>query len=178
VLIGAVDRLIAAGRRVRLRLVGDGPDRAALERLVAERRLGDVVHFEGAVDADDVRRPYAGADAFALASFTEGIPVVLMEAMAMAIPVVTTWITGIPELVRDGIDGVLVPPADEGALADALRLLMDHPTRRAALGAAGRRRVEHKYALEPNVARLAVVFERYLLAAAPPPAAPTASIHP
>ena len=167
VLIGAIDRLVRAGRRVRLRLAGDGPDRGPLERLVAERGLGSMVVFEGAVNADVIRGLYQRADAFALASFAEGVPVVLMEAMAMGVPVVSTAITGIPELIRPGLDGLLVPASDEAALADAIARLMDDRSLRDALGAAGRRRVIERYNLKPNVNRLADVFRRRIRGSAP-----------
>lgn len=160
VLVSAVGRLIEEGRDIRLRLVGDGPDRAGLERFVAERGLDDAVIFEGAVNQDRIRELYAGADVFALASFAEGIPVVLMEAMAMEIPCVSTFVAGIPELIRDGKDGLLVYPSDEDALAASLARLMDEPDLRRRLGEAGRRRALEKYNLETNTARLAEVLRR------------------
>jgi glycosyltransferase involved in cell wall biosynthesis len=162
VLVDAVDRLVRDGRRVRLRLVGDGPDRAALELLVAQRGLADAVVFEGGVPQDRIRALYARADAFALASFAEGIPVVLMEAMAMQIPCVTTCITGIPELIRDGIDGLLVTPSDAAALAAALARLIDDPALAHRLGEAGRRRVCDRYHLPRNLDHLAAVLRRRL----------------
>lgn len=158
VLVRAITRMRSQGRRIRLRLVGDGPDRASLERAAA---AGAVI-FEGAVNQDRIRSLYSQAHAFALASFAEGIPVVLMEAMAMEIPCVTTWITGIPELIRDGVDGLLVAPSDEDDLAAAIGRLMDDTALRARLGKAGRQRVIEKYNLRPNVARLAEVFRKHL----------------
>jgi colanic acid/amylovoran biosynthesis glycosyltransferase len=167
ILIAAVEHLLRAGQRVRLRLVGDGPDRHALEHMVAERGLGDAVVFDGAIDPDGIRARYAAADAFALASFAEGVPVVLMEAMAMELPVVATAITGIPELIRHGIDGLLVPPSDEGAMAGALARLIDSPDLCVALGLAGRRRVIDRFNLRPNVTYLAEIFRRRLRSAGP-----------
>ena len=105
-----------------------------------------------------------GTDAFALASFAEGVPVVLMEAMAMEIPCVATRITGIPELIRDRVDGLLVAPASAEELAEALRRLMDDADLRRTLGAAGRVRVLEKYDLARNTAQLANIFARYLAA--------------
>lgn len=125
VLLAAIHRLVRSGRNVRLRLVGGGPDRRSLEDDVRKRGLDRVVVFEGAVNPDRIRAIYESADIFVLASFAEGIPVVLMEAMAMEIPCVATLITGIPELIRDGIDGLLVAPSDDTALADAICRLMD-----------------------------------------------------
>lgn len=162
ILVAAIDRLVKHGRAVRLRLVGDGPDRPSLEHDVAQRGLTAEVVFEGAVNQDRICDLYAQADAFALASFAEGIPVVLMEAMAMEIPCVTTMITGIPELIRTGIDGLLVAPSDDEALATALSRLMDDPKFRHDLGQAGRRRVLDKYDLNRNTQRLAEIFERRL----------------
>ncbi|MDG4554665.1 MAG: glycosyltransferase [Candidatus Competibacter sp.] len=162
ILLDAIARLRADGRDPRLRFVGDGPDRATLERIVTERGLGGVVVFEGAVNQDRIRALYAAADLFALASFAEGIPVVLMEAMAMTIPCVTTFITGIPELIRDGQDGLLVAPSDAEGLAVAIARLMDDAELRQRLGKAGRARVEDKYNLRRNIDRLAAIFRRRL----------------
>jgi colanic acid/amylovoran biosynthesis glycosyltransferase len=162
VLIEAVAKLAASGRRVRLTLVGDGPDRASLEEAVRSLGAGRSIVFEGAVNQDRIRSLYREAHVFALASFAEGIPVVLMEAMAMEIPCVTTWITGIPELIRDGIDGLLVAPSDEVSLAAAIVRLMDDPDLRKRIGAAGRSRVVDKYHLQKNVGLLAGVFREFL----------------
>lgn len=166
VLIEAVAKLAAEGRAIRLRLVGNGPDRASLEEAVYSLGSASVVIFEGAVNQDRIRSLYREAHIFALASFAEGIPVVLMEAMAMEIPCVTTWITGIPELIRDGIDGLLVAPSDEFSLAEAIARLMDDADLRKRIGAAGRARVIEKYNLRKNVAILAGVFREHLADAA------------
>jgi colanic acid/amylovoran biosynthesis glycosyltransferase len=162
ILLAAVDRLGKNGRRIKLRLVGDGPDRASLEREVECRGLGDRVTFAGNVNQDEIGRYYTEADAFVLASFAEGIPVVLMEAMAMEIPCVATMITGIPELIRDGIEGLLVMPSDDRALAHAIEQLIDDEALRRRLGQAGRRRVLDKYNLPDNLALLARLFRARL----------------
>ena len=80
----------------------------------------------------------------------------------MEIPCVATWITGIPELIRHGVDGWLVPPADEEQLADAIARLMDDPKLRRTLGQSARERVKGKYELKKNVAHLAAIYERRL----------------
>ncbi len=165
ILLAAVERLLRAGRNVHLQLVGDGPDRAALAAAVAERGLQHAVSFTGPVNQDGIRALYGEADVFALASFAEGIPVVLMEAMALQLPCVTTRITGIPELIRDGIEGLLVAPSDAHELAEALARLMDDPGLRAQLGAAGRKRVLSNYDLTRNLPRLAEIFRARLTAA-------------
>jgi colanic acid/amylovoran biosynthesis glycosyltransferase len=162
VLLTAIAQLQSSGRAVRLRLIGDGPDRCSLEAAARELHIADSVIFEGAVNQDRIRDFYATADVFAMASFAEGIPVVLMEAMAMEIPCISTWITGIPELIRDSIDGLLVAPSDAEALAAAIARLMDDCELRARLGAAGRQRVIEKYNLSQNIVRLAQVFDSHL----------------
>lgn len=160
VLVDAVARLNAQGRGVRLRFVGDGPGRQALERCVAAAGFQDWVVFEGAVNQDRIRCLYRQADLFVLPSFAEGIPVVLMEAMAMEIPCVSSWVAGIPELIRPEQDGILVPPSDSRACADAIARLQDDPALCGRLGAAGRLRVADRYELGRNIVRLAEVFER------------------
>jgi len=163
ILLAAVDRLVRDGRRsLHLRLVGDGPERAALERTVAERGLQNNVTLEGACNQSRVLEFYRQADLFVLASFAEGVPVVLMEAMAMEIPCVSTWVTGIPELIRHGVDGWLIPPADDEQLAAAIALLADDAELRQKLGKSARARVEEKYNLALNTARLSEIYRRRL----------------
>jgi glycosyltransferase involved in cell wall biosynthesis len=157
-LIDAVERLAAKGRHVRLRLVGSGPDELSLRRRADRSRIPDRIVFEGAVNQDRIRTFYSAASAFALPSFAEGIPVVLMEAMAMGIPCVSTRIAGISELIRDGVDGLLAVASDVDELTDALARLMDAPELRRKLAESGRRRVLEHYDLDRNVAQLARVF--------------------
>jgi colanic acid/amylovoran biosynthesis glycosyltransferase len=161
-LIGAMSRLLQEGRKVRLRLVGDGPDRESLERQVAESAIGAAVVFEGSVNQDRIRSLYQAAELFVLPTFAEGIPVVLMEAMAMEIPVLTTFVNGIPELIRHGVDGWLVAPSDEEGLASAIATLMDDGALRRRLGQAGRRRVIESYHLKRNTEQLARIYRRRL----------------
>jgi colanic acid/amylovoran biosynthesis glycosyltransferase len=161
-LIKAVDHLVRQERSVHLRLVGDGPHRRDLERQIANLGLQAHVTLEGNCNQDRVQAFYREADLFALASFAEGIPVVLMEAMAMEVPCVATWITGIPELIRHGIDGWLVAPGDVDHLADAIATLMDDPELRQRLGRSARIRVQEKYDLARNTERLAEIYRRRL----------------
>ncbi len=139
-----------------------GPERAALERTIAERGLQNNVTLEGACNQSRVLEFYRQADLFVLASFAEGVPVVLMEAMAMEIPCVSTWMTGIPELIRHEVDGWLIPPADEEQLAAAIALLVDDPELRRKIGKSARARVEEKYNLALNTARLGEIYRRRL----------------
>jgi colanic acid/amylovoran biosynthesis glycosyltransferase len=158
VLIAAIKRLSKTTSNFRLRLVGDGPDKEGLARAIATANLSRYVVLEGSISQDQILDYYRQADIFVLASFAEGIPVVLMEAMAMEIPCVSTFVAGIPELIRNGIDGILVPPSDDCALADAIKRLIEDPALRRRLGVAARRRVMQKYNLDLNIIRLAEIF--------------------
>jgi colanic acid/amylovoran biosynthesis glycosyltransferase len=160
VLIEACRLMRDKGRDFRLVMVGAGPDENDLKALVNESGMQELVEFTGPLNQDQVIACYAEADAFALPSFAEGIPVVLMEAMASAVPCVTTRITGIPELIRDGIDGLLVTPSDAAELAEALMALMDDPELRKDLAREGREKVLAEYHLNHNVDRLAETFLR------------------
>lgn len=160
ILIAAVDLLARGDWNVLLHVVGGGPDRESLERDVAKRGLGEHVVFHGFTPQEKLDELYRQADVFALPSFAEGVPGVLMEAMAMEIPCVSTWITGVPELIRNGIDGLLVPPSDTEAFAGAIRQLIDDPDLRLKIGQAGRQRILDKFDLRKNSTVLAGVLER------------------
>jgi colanic acid/amylovoran biosynthesis glycosyltransferase len=166
VLVEAVDRLRREGVDVHVTLAGDGPDRRELEERVRTLGLRDHVTFAGAVDQRRLRDLYASADAFCLPSFAEGLPVVLMEAMAAGLPVVTTRVMGIPELVEHGVTGALVPPGRVDALAAALHELAIDPARRRSYGLAGREKVERNHDVRVSVAALHDLYVRYLDTAA------------
>ena len=162
VLLEAVAKAIARGRLLRVDFVGDGPERRALEDAAARLGIADRVTFHGSLSQDRVRELLERADAFVLPSFAEGVPVSLMEAMAMEIPCIGTAIAGIPELIESGEDGILVPASDASLLAEAIERLIDDPEWRLRLGRAGRRKVIESYNLAANVERLAGIFERRL----------------
>ena len=157
-LLQACALLKSEGKAFTLRLVGDGPDRSRLEQAVRHHQLADCVQFTGALNQAEVRAELAGADAFVLPSLAEGIPVVLMEAMASGVPCVTSPVNGIPELIEHGQTGLLATPGDAQALADQLRQLMSDAALRQRLAHAGRAKVERAFHLADNVARLADIF--------------------
>lgn len=157
-LLEAVDQLKRQGRQVRLRVVGQGPDGPSLRERAEQIDNSGCIVFEGAVNQDRIRALYAMADVFCIPSVAEGIPVVLMEAMAMEIPCVTTHITGIPELIRNGRDGLLVAPADLEGLSEALARLMDDEALRERIAKSGRMRVMEQYDLRRSVEKLASIF--------------------
>jgi glycosyltransferase involved in cell wall biosynthesis len=107
-----------------LRFVGDGPDRHLLERLARELNIATRVTFCGRLTEEDTLAEIAAADVLALPSFMEGLPIVLMEAMALGVPVVASRVAGIPELVTSGLNGMLFDPSDWAALMDAIDLLL------------------------------------------------------
>jgi len=159
-LLAAMELLAREGRCVLLRIAGDGPDRARLEQDIASRNLARHAVMEGFLNQDKLRELYAECDTLALPSFAEGLPVVLMEAMAMEIPCVATWITGVPEIVQHEIDGLLTPPGDAEALASAIARLMDDPALRRRLGQQARLGILAKFDLQRNTEHLAEIFRR------------------
>jgi glycosyltransferase involved in cell wall biosynthesis len=162
VLLAAVEQLLRDGRRLRLRLAGGGPQHGPLAAEIERRGLSAHVHLEGSLNTEDVLTLYRETDIFALASFAEGIPTVLMEAMAMEIPCVATRVSGVPELIRDGVDGLLVTPSNPGELAEAISRLMDDRHLRRRLGEQARLQIQERYDLKRNTAAQAETFQRYL----------------
>lgn len=155
VLLHALATLRDRGVGIETVLVGDGPYRDELERAARHLGVEGQIRFTGALTGARVAPLYREADVFCLPSFAEGLPVVLMEAMANELPVVTSRIAGIAELVDEGVNGVLLPPGRDDVLADALGRLSADPELRARWGRAGRERVLRDY----DVARSAEVLE-------------------
>jgi colanic acid/amylovoran biosynthesis glycosyltransferase len=162
ILLRAFSRLLSSGFKLQLRIIGDGGERRRLESFILEKRLDEHVTLEGAQSHETTRRLLAQADIFVLASFAEGIPVALMEAMAMEIPCVSTYIAGIPELIRPDIDGLLVPASSEDALVEALTRLITDAELMRSLARSGRQRVLESYSLDTNVSVLAKTFRAEL----------------
>ncbi len=146
-------------------LVGDGPQRSALESQAAALGLTERVRFLGR--RSDVPALLAACDLFVLPSLYEGLPLSVLEAMAARRPVVATDIAGTREAVRDGITGLLVPPADPGALARALRRLLGDPSLGAALTSAAYDRMQVEYSAATMVKRVTQVYEMLLPRAIP-----------
>jgi colanic acid/amylovoran biosynthesis glycosyltransferase len=162
VLLEAFAALAAEGVDARLVLAGEGEVREALEARAAALEIAERVSFLGAVGQDRLHALYSDASVFCLPSFAEGVPVVLMEAMAMGVPVVTTRIAGIPELVEDGRGGLLVAPGRADELAAALRRLLLDAELRHGLAAGGRDKVLSEFDAELTAADLERVFRQEL----------------
>jgi glycosyltransferase involved in cell wall biosynthesis len=154
----------------RLRILGDGSERPALEALAQKLGVAERVVFEGARSHAECLAAISVSGLFALPCRTaangdkDGIPVVLMEAMAAGRAVIAGDLPSIRELVREG-EGMLVPPDDPEALAAAMRLLVERPEQRAALGAAGRRHIEEEFSDDINLARIGAAFDGSTIAA-------------
>lgn len=157
-LIEAIHLLRASNKNVELTLVGEGTVREELESLIRQLDLEEHVCLPGACNHDRVPEYLSQSDAFVMSSFLEGVPVVLMEAMAMGVPCVATRITGIPELIDPEIDGLLVVPGSAERLAEAIARLTDDRDLARRLGSAGREKVEGKYHLGRNMERLCETF--------------------
>ncbi|MFZ1997083.1 MAG: glycosyltransferase family 4 protein [Solirubrobacteraceae bacterium] len=161
-LLQALARLRAEGHTVSLTVVGDGPERVYLEQTAAELGLGEEVVFRGSVGPDEVHAVLRATDIFCLPSFAEGVPIVLMEAMAMELPVVASQVMGIPELIQDRITGRLIPPGAVDELSAALSELVTDIDLRATLGRAARGRVREEFELSASARQLRSLYERYL----------------
>jgi glycosyltransferase involved in cell wall biosynthesis len=161
-LLRAVARLRDTGTRLDVLLAGDGPSRHALARLAADLRLEDRVRFLGDVAHDSVPDVLQQLDVFAMPSTWEGFGVSALEASAMELPVVASNIHGIPDVVADGETGILIPPADDDALAAAIARLAADAELRRTMGLAGRVFVEQRYRWQDNAALMERLYAEML----------------
>lgn len=146
---------------LRLSLVGDGELRPQIQALVAAEGMSDAVHLLGWQNEAGVRAAMNAAHALVTPSFAEGLPVVIMEAMACARPIIATYIAGIPELVRPGHEGWLIPAGDAEALAETmLAAAATDPETLARMGAAARARVTARHDIRVSAQRLKALFSR------------------
>jgi colanic acid/amylovoran biosynthesis glycosyltransferase len=144
-LIRAIELLVQQGRDVTLRLVGDGPERAALEAQVAKAGLQSRISFAGSVAEDQIKRELRDADIFALASHAEPLGVVYMEAMASGVPTIGTRAGGVGEIITHGHDGLLVEPRNPPALAKGIEQLIDDTELARTLAINGRKTIVERF---------------------------------
>lgn len=165
-LVEACAQLKDRGLPFRCRIIGEGEERARLQALIKLKGLDGRIELLGAKTQEEVAALLPTANCYLQPSIMtpagkmEGIPVALMEAMACQLPVIASDLSGIPELVRDGETGYLIPPADPTAIARALQYLYDHPQEAAGTARAGRLLVESGYDLTANVNDLVTFFEQ------------------
>jgi colanic acid/amylovoran biosynthesis glycosyltransferase len=163
-LVEAARRLATQGVDFELVLIGDGQIRADIEALVRRHNLQARVRITGWLEDRQVWEEILAARALVLPSFAEGLPVVIMEAMALRRPVISTFVAGIPELVHSGEHGWLVPAGDVEALVDAMRACLDAPIETLArMGQAAQKRVLLRHSVDTEVAKLAKLFEAAII---------------
>lgn len=178
ILVAAAAVLVARGRGdFEIVIIGGGQFREVLEAAISERGLGDRVRLAGWMTGEQIRRELVASRGFVMPSFAEGLPVVIMEALALHRPVIATYVASIPELVRPGETGWLVPAGDVEALADAMLALLDTPTDRlVAMGAAGALAVQEEHDVRTEARKLLDLINRGIIEPRDrpplPPAAP------
>jgi glycosyltransferase involved in cell wall biosynthesis len=167
-LIKACRILADQGYDFRCLIVGGGPQETILKQMIQDNGLSSYVNLLGIVFQEHLRDHFGQADIFVLPCVVgsdqdmDGIPNTLMEAMSMEIPVISTTVSGIPELVEDGKAGFLVPPQDEVSLARAMANLLENEELRSTLGKAGRAKVVAEFEIEKNANSLLNIFKSYL----------------
>lgn len=160
-LIDAARQLVKRGLEFELVLAGDGEMRGDLEQMIEQYQLGSTVKITGWISSDRVREEILAARALVLPSFAEGLPVVLMEAMALRRPVISTFVAGIPELIKPGEHGWLVPAGDVESLATAMEECLQESTETIdAMGAKARRQVLSRHDIDQEAVKLATLFAR------------------
>jgi glycosyltransferase involved in cell wall biosynthesis len=159
-LIRALDRLLQQGLDVGLIIAGEGEQFPALQALINEMGHADRIHLLGY--RSDPRHLYEAMDVYALTSFREGLPNVLLEALAMEVPVVATRIAGIPRLIQSETNGLLVEPGDLEGLTQTLSRLLQHPGLRSRLRQAGRMTIEARYSFLRRIEAIGVIYDELL----------------
>ena len=162
-LVQAAQRLAAKGIEFELVLAGDGEIRAEVEALIAKFDLSKRIRITGWISGAGVRNEIMAARGLVLPSFAEGLPVVVMEAMALRRPVLTTYVAGIPELVRPGENGWLVPAGSLDELTGAMEDFLKCPVEELArMGEAAYRRVLERHSIDVEAGKLVTLFRRKL----------------
>jgi len=158
-LLEAARQLAAKGTNFELVLAGDGEMRDEIEQFVARHKMGSLVRITGWISGDQVRDEIGAARALVLPSLAEGLPVVIMESMALKRPVVSTFVAGIPELVVTGEHGWLIPAGDVDELARTIQICLDTPVKRLEeMGQSAHNRVLERHHIDIEALRLADLF--------------------
>jgi glycosyltransferase involved in cell wall biosynthesis len=152
---------VEATRAAYLVIVGEGPERQRLEKIVQDIGVSDRIIWAGY--RAGVPHLLPAFDIFVQPSMHEGLPNTVLEAMAAGLPVIATGVGGTPELVVNGKTGLLVPPANPAALADAITALSENPVARGSMGWAGRQRVQQHFTIEEMVQKTEQLYEDLLL---------------
>lgn len=159
-LLEAANLLAVAGLDFKLVFVGDGPLRSDIEKQIAQYGLQKHIEITGWASSDQVREQLLASRAMVLPSFAEGLPVVIMESLALNRPVISTYVAGIPELVEPGVCGWLVPPGSAEVLAIAMRAALEAPLEKLEeMGKAGAQRVAQQHNVDLEAKKLVALFE-------------------
>jgi glycosyltransferase involved in cell wall biosynthesis len=160
-LIEAAAELAKSGVPFELVFAGDGPMRSAVESAIERSQLQERVRVTGWISGDQVRCELEASRALVLPSFAEGLPVVIMEALALGRPVISTFIAGIPELVRNGVEGWLVPAGSVAELIAAMRCALTLPPERLTeMGRTGATRVAERHNAAKEAVKLCELFKQ------------------
>lgn len=159
-LIRSISRLATTDNEIHLAIAGEGDARAQLQQLIASQPHPQQFHLLG--HREDIRTLFQAMDVFALSSLREGLPNVLLEAMALKVPVIATRIAGIPTLVHHEQNGLLIEPGDDDSLTSALQTMIDSPELRNLYAEAGRRTIEQSFSFEQRMQKMASVYASLL----------------
>lgn len=147
-------------KRIRCVVVGDGPERRKLFEMAEDLGLGDRVIFTGAVPFEDLLKLYSEAEFFILPTLAEGLPLVILEAFASGLPVISTNVGGIPEIVEDGHNGFIVPPRDVVALSECIKVLAENQKLRKKMGETARGKAVERFAWRAVARKTLSVYEK------------------
>jgi glycosyltransferase involved in cell wall biosynthesis len=158
--VRAMERVVARCSNAKLALVGTGPEQEKIAAEIRLRKLESVVKLVGL--RHDIPQILAAADLFLLTSVSEGIPLTVIEAMAIGLPVVATAVGGVAEVVEDGVTGILAPSGDDSMLADAITSLYQSADRRRRMGEAGKQRASKVFSQEEMLASYRRLYDEML----------------
>jgi glycosyltransferase involved in cell wall biosynthesis len=158
-LIGAFDKIGDIHPKARLVFLGEGSARRKLEARVAHSPFGNRIELRGHVDHDQIHKYYQASDILALPSYMEGLPIAVVEGVACGLPILSTWVGGIPQAVPGDHVGLLVAPKDTNSLAEAMGRLVGDADLRANMGRAARKHAQKKFDSVSNANRLCMVLE-------------------
>jgi glycosyltransferase involved in cell wall biosynthesis len=159
-LVGAIGMLRGNSNSMHFVFCGDGPCQKDLEKQSKELGISEICHFVGF--RRNLKEIFQAMDLMVLPSLTEGLPNVVLEAFACAKPVVATRVGGVPEIVEDGVNGILVPPEKPGLLAEAIKFCLDAPEKRRMMGEAGYKKVKSEFTFESQTKKLEAIYGEVL----------------
>jgi glycosyltransferase involved in cell wall biosynthesis len=158
-LLDAFKKIRINHHNCKLMIVGEGHEEQKVKNIVSKFDLDEYTIFTGKVSPETIQNFYQMADIFTLPSYTEGLPLVVIEAMACGLPVVVSTVGGIPELVNDGVNGFLVPPKDKFSLTEKLEILVDNEELRQKFGLKALETVDDEFNIEKKVEKMIEIYK-------------------